>query len=78
MIGVLEPTYGRHDHASNNAALIQGVALAWSIGPSYQRHSMRPPQGPQCALPVQMRLLKLRRHKKARACVPRSKTANIV
>jgi hypothetical protein len=29
MIGVLEPTYGRHDHASNNAALIQGVALAF-------------------------------------------------
>lgn len=29
MIGILEQTYARHDHASSNAALIQAVALAF-------------------------------------------------
>src|SRR5271167_3147542 len=29
LIGIIEPTYGQHDHAAINAALIKAVALAF-------------------------------------------------
>jgi hypothetical protein len=45
LIGIIEPTYGRHDHAAINAALIKSVALAFpgeemalAASPRHRRH----------------------------------------
>ncbi len=55
MIGIIEPTYGQHDHAAINAALIKAVALAFpgeemvfAASPLHRRHieqsRLLPPQ----------------------------------